>query len=167
MRMNGALGVAVLVPLLASAACDGSGDREPPEVAQARERAARSACVAREVLRRSADDVESLEALAAPGDGNAAADITRKAGEAALSFGRAYHQHAQLRAAGYAHLDSAYRHSARSADSLRHVRTAEQLAPRRAEIETIEANVTAAYDRDFLALLRDPNHPCNWDLELE
>jgi hypothetical protein len=165
--MNRALRVAALVPLLAFASCDGSGDQEPPEVARARERAARSACVASEMLRRSADDVESLEALAAPDDGNPAAALTRKAGEAALSFGRAYHQHAQLRAAGYAHLDSAYRYSARSADSLRHIRTAEQLAPRPAEVETIEANVTAAYDRNFLALLRDPDHPCNWDLEIE
>jgi hypothetical protein len=165
--MNGALRVAALVPLIALVGCDRSADREPPEVTQARERAARSACVAGEVLRRSADDVESLEALAVAGDGNAAADLTRRAGAAALSFARAYHQHARLRAAGYAHVDSAYRHSARPADSLRHVRTAEQLAPRPAEVETIEANVTAAYDRDFTALLRDPDHPCNWDLELQ
>lgn len=32
-----------------------------------------------------------------------------------------------------------------------------------AEPETIEANIVAAYDRDFASLLNDADHPCNWE----
>lgn len=146
------------------AACDRGGSDLPPEVARAREQAARRSCVAEEMLRRASSDVADLQDAVQGSSGETpGAELTRRAGSAALQFARAYQQHAELRAAGYAHVDSALSYSRRAADSVQHLQMAQRLSIRSPEAETIEANVIAAYDRDFASLLDDADHPCNWD----
>lgn len=151
--------------LLLIVACEGEPETIPPEVAQRRQEAARGACVGSELLRRASDDVASLEETLASTSDAPAAEVTRQAGMAALQFARAYLQHAELRAGRYAHIDSAYNHAQRTADSTRHVQAAQGLAIRAPEPGTLEANVIGAYDRNFAALFADADHPCNWDLE--
>lgn len=155
----------LLLLLMPLAACDRSPEPVPPEIARVRQQSDRGACVATELLRRASDDVASLEETLASTSVGPAAEVTRRAGTAALSFARAYQQHAQLRAARYALLDSAYNHSPRAADSARHVEAAQRLAIRQPEPQTVEANVVSSWERDFASLFGDPDHPCNWDFE--
>lgn len=155
-----------LVPLfLLFAACGGDAEPVPPEVTQRRLEATRGTCVGNELLRRASDDVASLEETLASTSEAPGAEVTRLAGMAALEFARAYLQHAEVRAGRYAHIDSAYNHAQRTADSTRHVEAAQGLTIRAPEAGTLEANVVVAYDRDFAALFADPDHPCNWDFE--
>lgn len=160
------LSVALALTILAGsvAGCERGGPEPPAEVTRAREQAARRSCVAEEMLRRASSDVADVQdAVQGSGGDTPGAELTRRAGAAALQFARAYQQHAELRAAGYAHVDSALSYSRRAADSVQHVQMAQQLSIRRPEAETIEANVIAAYDRDFTSLLNDADHPCNWE----
>lgn len=157
--------LSLLLLLMPVAACERAAEPVPPEIARVRQQSARGACVATELLRRASDDVASLgETLASTSEGPAA-EVTRRAGTAALSFARAYQQHAQLRAARFAQLDSAYNHSRRAADSVQHAEAAQRLAIRAPEPATIEANVLSAWEQDFASLFGDPDHPCNWDLD--
>lgn len=157
----GLLSAVALLALSGAAGCDGEPAPPPGEVVLAREQAERAACAADELLQRASDNAENLqEALAGTAEGG-----SMGAGTAALEFARAYLQHAQLRAAQLAHLDSAYDDSQRAADSVRHLRVAQDLAARQPEPGTVEANVRASFDRNFRAVLQDPDHPCNWDLE--
>lgn len=156
--------VLLLAPL---AACERARDPVPPEVARVRTQSTRGACVATELLRRASDDVASLEETLARTSDDPASEVTRRAGTAALTFARAYQQHAELRAARYAHLDSAYNYSQRAADSAQHLEAARRLAIRAPEPRTLEANVVSAYERDFTSLFGDPDHPCNWDRDNE
>lgn len=158
------LALCLLPFVLAAAGCDRAPGPVPPEVARARQQAARGACVSTELLRRASDDVASLEeTLANTSEAGPAAEVTRRAGAAALEFARAYLQHAQLRATRYSQLDSAFNYSPRPADSTRHVQAAQSLSIRAPEEGTVEANVVSAYDRAFGSLFGDPDHPCNWE----
>jgi hypothetical protein len=146
------------------AGCERGGSELPAEVTRAREQAARRSCVAEAMLRRASADVADLQDAVQGSSGDTpGAELTRRAGVAALQFARAYQQHAELLAAGYAHVDSALSYSRRAADSVQHAQMAQRLSIRRPEPGTIEANVIAAYDRDFASLLNDADHPCNWE----
>lgn len=151
--------------LISLTGCGDGAPEVPPEVARARQQSARRACVAAEVLRRASSDIADLrETLETSSEDSPGAELTRRAGTAALQFARAYEQHAELRLAAYAHVDSAVNYSRRAADSIQHVQMAQQLSIRSPQPGTVEANVIAAYERDLASLLRDPDHPCNWDL---
>jgi hypothetical protein len=155
----------VVTLLLLSAGCDAGGtETVPAEVREQRADAARGACIATELLRRADANLDVLEeTLDATSDEPGIAAITRQAAISAFEFGRTYHQHAQLRAGRLAHLDSAYNHGQRSADSLRHVRAAEGFATRPPAPGTVEANVAESYQRDFATVYQNPDHPCNWE----
>lgn len=153
--------VALLALLSLSAGCERQAEPPPREVVLAREQAERGACAANELLQRASDDVESLQ----ESWGGTSEGPSLVAGAAALEFARTHLQHAQLRTGRLAHLDSAYNHSRRAADSSRHVQVAHDLAPGQPEPGTLEANVRSSFDRQFRAIFEDPDHPCNWDLE--
>jgi hypothetical protein len=155
----------IVTLLLLGAGCDAGGtDVVPAEVRAQRANAARDACIATELLRRADANLDVLEeTLDATTAGPGIASITRQAAISAFEFGRTYHQHAQLRAGMLANLDSAYNHVQRSADSLRHVRTAEGYGIRPPAPGTVEANVVQSYQRDFATIHQNPDHPCNWE----
>ena len=153
---------ALALPL---AACD-DGSPEDSEGARNRLLAARRACVAAEVHRRALSDVRDLEeTVAGSGSDSPAAEMTRRAGAAALEFARAFEQHARLRTEAYAHVDSALNYSSRATDSVRHVEIARTMSIRTPEPGTLEANVIQAYEREMNTLAADQDHPCNWELE--
>lgn len=140
---------------------------EPEESAEhlADRRAAyRQACVARDLLANSEDDMATLEGLAAPAGADALGSIGARAAQSALEFSRAYHRHAELRSAAYANLDSAANHSTTTADSARFARRAESFSIRAPQPGSIEENVFRSYQTDFVSLLQDEDYPCNWDL---
>lgn len=145
---------------LALAGCEAESG-VPPEVQRRRVDAARDACIAAELERRAEENVSSLEEMlsAAESDPSALAG----AGSAALRFARVYEQHATLRAVRAAHVDSSFNHSARAADSARHVERAEAVRVHPPERGTVEANVLSSYENDFSSIRTDPDHPCNWD----
>lgn len=148
------------------AACDDGSTAGDSEAAQRRTLAARRACVAAEVHRRALSDVRDLEeTVAGTGSDSPAAEMTRRAGAAALEFARAFEQHAQLRTTAYAHMDSALNYSSRATDSVRHVEIARTMSIRTPEPGTLEANVVQAYEREINTLAGDQDHPCNWELE--
>lgn len=153
----------LLVLLVLLPACDRGPGETPPEVQAERRQAARQACIAHELVRRAQDQFQTLQASLPQGD--AGADAGWTAGRAATEYARAYLQHAELRAAAYAQVDSAVNASRRQADSLRHAQAAERFAIRMPEAGTLEANVLQAYERDFVEIRSDADHPCNWDLE--
>lgn len=152
----------LVLALLALTACDRGPEEVPPEVLAARQEASRRACVANEVLQRAADELATLQQAAQLGAGPAG-ELGRRAAGAALEYAQAYYQHAELRAAAVIQIDSAMSHSPTGADSLRHVRSAQQLSPRTPEPGTLEANVFTAYQQDFGSIYTDPDHPCNWE----
>ncbi|HUE95065.1 MAG TPA: hypothetical protein VMN39_00305, partial [Longimicrobiaceae bacterium] len=79
-------------------------------------------------------------------------------------FTRAYHAHAELRAVAYAHLDSAVNHASTSADSARYLERAAAITVRLPQPGTVEGNVITSYTTNLTTMLRDGNHPCNWDI---
>lgn len=163
--MRKILSAAGVVLLLALALGCTEERAEAPERRAAREMAYRQACIARDLERRSEEDVDLLEATLASADtGDALGSIVAQTTRVALDFSRAFHRHAELRANGSAYLDSAANHAATAADSTRYVQRAQQFAIRAPQPGTIEANVLADYQEKLLAALNDENHRCNWDL---
>jgi hypothetical protein len=137
--------------LLGVVGCERSSRAEP---AEARREAARNACAAAELIARSHDNYQTLAALAETGSVGPA--------NAALEFTRVYANHAALRGAAFARVDSAANHARTTADSIRYMEAAVSFLPGRPEPESMEANVVAAYNRDFVEIRDDGDHRCNW-----
>ena len=147
--------------LLLAAGCE-RPEEVSPEVAERRFAATRTYCAAAELARKAEDDYRTLEqTFPAPRDPTG--QMMRGAASAALQYSQAYLQHAQLRAAAAAQLDSAMNFSPADADSARHAAAASQFAVRVPEAGTVEANVYTAYQQDLAGIVTDPNHPCNWE----
>ena len=155
---------ALILPLLLLAACERPARDAAPERTDAQVEAARRACIARELVAISEDEIEMLEATLGGGGEDPAAQFTRQAQMAALEFARVLHQQASLRLGALAHADSAVNHAARSADSARHMQMASRYIVRPTERGTVEANALAEYERRFAQLLADEDHRCNWDV---
>ena len=143
------------LPLLLTAvlaACgDDAGEPTADQLA-AREGATRQACAADLLARRAEEELAVLEQL--PGSQNIA------------GFQRAYRQHAILRNAVAARLDSALNHSPTPADSAAHIAGARAIQIRTPDPETVEANVIRSYDENLVTILAEADHPCNWQSEL-
>jgi hypothetical protein len=156
---------AATIPFALLAFVASCGDQgEAPEVRAQRESVHRQACVAGVLAERADDNVRTLvEALSSSDPADPIAQITRRATESALDFARAYQRHAELRVGAYGYLDSAVNRSKTPADSARYADRASSFLIRIPAEGTVEANVMNSYQNDFLALLSDPNHPCNWD----
>jgi hypothetical protein len=153
------------IALLVLGACRDDRAAVPAHVRAEREMAYRQACVARQLAVRADEDLELLEETVEgydPADPMGAIGI--QAANAALRFSRAYQAHADLRLAAHASLDSAANHAPTSADSLRHIQRAQTISIRVPVAGTVEANVFNSYMANFEAMLRDEDHPCNWDL---
>lgn len=151
-----------LATLALAAGCSDGG--EAPEIRAQRESVHRQACVANILAERADDNVRTLiDALASADPSDPIGQITRRATESALEFARAYQRHAELRVGAYGYLDSAVNRAATPADSARYADRASSFLIRIPAEGTVEANVMNSYQNDFLALLSDPNHPCNWD----
>lgn len=163
-RQSHPIRLASAVLLLALGACERGADGPSPEAIAARRDATRRVCISTELLRKAEDQVETLQSAMGTDEGPAG-ELMRRTGLAALQYVRAYHQHAELRAAAYARADSARNYSRSMEDSARHARAADQFQIRTPEAGTLEANVLQAYQSDFATLLNDADHPCNWELE--
>ncbi len=160
--LSGAGTALALTSLAVVAAC---GDRgEPPEARAQRESVHRQACVANVLADRANDNVQTLnDALAGADPSDPVGQITRQATASALEFARAYQRHSELRLGAYSYLDSAVNRANTAADSARYAERASSFLVRIPADGTVEANVLNSYQNDFLVLLSDPNHPCNWD----
>jgi hypothetical protein len=133
-------------------ACADEPEGPTAEQLAARQSAAAQACVADRLYQRAAEELATLEQLA---------------GESGLvAFQRAYEQHATLRRAYTAQVDTALNHSRSPEDSTAHAAAAERLRISAPDPESVEANVIRSYERNAAALLSDPDHPCNWEAEL-
>lgn len=146
----------------------GCGDQPeagvPSEVLLERATAFRYACAAAVVEETAAEDLDILEGMA---DYFQQSDTTASRGataNAAVQFARGYHQHAGLRASGYALLDSAVNYAATPADSIRYVERSRAYATRPPQEGTLERNVLESYQANLADILEDDNHRCNWDI---
>lgn len=131
-----------------------------------REDAVRDACISRELYARAEENhatLAELHGIEDPGIDPAEA-LPPGPMRAAYAYAQVYRDHAELRRASFAHVDSALNHVRSPADSTRHMQAAASLAPPRAEPGTIEGNVADAYARDHLSLREDADHRCNWDI---
>lgn len=139
--------------LLVAGACSRDDAGPSDDQLAIREIAAREACIGERLALRAADELRTLEQMMVV--------------SGPLEFQRAYAQHANLRRAAYAHVDSALNHAATAADSTRHAELAGGFQIRLPESESVEANVIRSYESNFAAIYNDPDHPCNWQGELE
>lgn len=138
--------------LLTAAACAADDTGPTPEQLEARDLAARSACVAERIAQRADEELRTLEELQmAPGP---------------LGFQRAYLQHAQLRLRTLALADSALNHARSSADSVTLDSASRAVRLRLPEPGSVEENVIRSYENNFLTLINDEDHPCNWQSQL-
>lgn len=159
--------IAFIVPLLLLTAC---GDDEEPggptaEVRIQREMAYRQACVAAVIAAEAEENLALLETtFAFGGDASESPPLAQQTTNAVVGFSRAYQQHSELRATAYAYVDSAINHSAATADSARYMARAASFSIRAPMDGTVEGNVISAYQGNFVALLRDEDHRCNWDV---
>lgn len=159
---RGASAALALTSLAFAAACGDQG--ESPEARARRESAHQQACIANVLAQRADDNVRTLnDALAGTDPSDPVGQIARQATASALEFARAYERHAELRLGAYGYLDSAVNRANTPADSVRYADRASSFLVRIPADGTVEANVMNSYQNDFLALLSDPNHPCNWD----
>ena len=150
---------ALLGGTLLLAACGAEGEAEvPAAVAEGRALAARQACIAQELLNGGREELATVEATVG---------VSGPVANAATQFSRAFVQHAELRLAALAQLDSARNHSPTEADSARHHQAAASVVLVPPEPGTVEANVYADYEREAATILADSDHPCNWRHELE
>ena len=150
---------ALLGGVLLLGACGGEGaSAVSAEAAEARAVAARQACIAEELLNNGRQELETVEATVG---------TSGPVANAATQFARAFVQHAELRLAALAQLDSARNHSPTPADSARHHQIAQRVVLVAPDAGTVEENVFADYDREAATLFVDSDHPCNWRHELE
>ncbi len=140
----------LLVAPLAACAEEQAGPSE--EQRRERDLAARQACISQNLALRADDELQTLEQLM----------VT----SGPLGFQRAYTQHAHLRHAAYARLDSALNHSATPGDSLARAEAARAFQIRAPEPGSVEENVIRSYEGRFRAIFEDADHPCNWLSEL-
>lgn len=138
---------------LGTGACSPDDAGPSEEQLAIRDIAAREACIGERLALRAADELQTLEQMMVV--------------SGPLEFQRAYTQHANLRLGAYAHADSALNHATTSADSARHAELAAGFQIRLPESESVEANVLRSYESNFAAIYNDPDHPCNWQGELE
>ena len=145
----------VILTLLCASltACAGEPDGPGPEQLAARDNAARDACVALRLQQRAADELATLEQLDTTGN--------------LVAFQRAYENHASLRLAVAAQLDTALNHASGPEDSAAHSAAAERIQISVPDPESVEANVIRSYETNAAALFADADHPCNWQSELE
>jgi hypothetical protein len=151
--------------LLLATACD--TPRQAPEASRtpAQEEAARGVCIAAELVRTSDEEIDVIEAsLPADIETSAQAQTVWRPQLLALHFANVLHDHALLRHASLAHVDSAMNHRRTPADSTRHMQTAASFAPGAAEPGSLEANVAAEYERRYARIRADEDHRCNWDM---
>lgn len=154
----------LVVALIALGGCDRSTGMSP-EVRERKVGAYSTACAARELAARALDDEETLAATAAAADPSTpGGQMTLAGATAVLDFARAYSQHAELRAAAYAYVDSAVNRSATPADSARYMQVADRFTIRTPVEGTVEANVMRSFDQKMVEILTNADHPCNWDL---
>ena len=153
-----------LLVLAILTACDRDAADEAsagPERTSDQREAARAACIGRELLADAEEDLEELSSFTSDGSSL----VAGSAGEAARTFATTYAEHARIRSGALAYSDSLLNYVRTPADSARYVRGAAGYALRPPEPGTIEANVAAAYARNFAAITRDEDHPCNWALD--
>jgi hypothetical protein len=133
---------------LALAACGG----EDPERAARRATAQRAACAAVELAVRANTNLAALDTLrAGPAPGLV---------ETLYPYQKAYFDYAKLRERQAAWSDSAA--SAGSPeDSARYAGEVARTMPPRPAPGTPQANAAATYERDFAAVMSNPDHPCN------
>lgn len=141
----------LLLAALAGAGCAERGARETDLAA--RREASRSACIAAQISQQSE---EQAAMLGRPGSAPV---------NAAAAFAQAFDEHARLRQAALAQLDSALNQSPTPGDSARHARAAASFEINAPEPGSVEANVFADYQRRFRTLAADAGHPCNWQAE--
>jgi hypothetical protein len=145
--------VLLAVLCAALAACAGEPDGPTPEQLAARESAARDACVATRLHQRATDELATLEQVAG--------------GSGIIGFQRAYESHARLRLTVAAQIDTALNHASNSQDSAAHAAAAERIRISVPDPESVEANVIRSYETNAAAIFGDPDHPCNWQSELD
>ncbi len=149
--------------VLLVAACEPRQDQAAAARSPAQEEAARGLCIATELVRASDEEIDLIEAsLPADIETNIQAQRTWQPQIAALQFAQVLYDHAMLRRAAVAHVDSALNRA--PADSARHMQTATRYTPGPAEPGTLEANVAQEYERRYDRMRTDEDHRCNWDL---
>lgn len=153
---------ALLLSTLLLASCGLWGDKEPDEATARRLEATRRTCIANQLSQKSSEDLKTLQQTTGEVGGALGAKLPQSAATAALAFSRAFDQHAQLRTAAYAQVDSALNYSPTPADSARHAENAARFQLVVPEPGSVEANVISNYEERFAALYNDPRHPCNW-----
>jgi hypothetical protein len=148
--------------LLLLTACGEWGHKVPEEVAANRKEASRRACIANQLSQTSDEEMKALQQTRGAQEPVVGTNVPQSAAAAALAFSRAYNQHAQLRTAAYAQVDSALNFSPTPADSARHAANAAKFELSAPEPGTVEANVIENYEQRFASVYNDPRHPCNW-----
>jgi hypothetical protein len=150
------LALAATIPaLLLAAACDRG---ESPEIRAQREAAFRQACASRTLALQAEGDYEMIAAGLQSEDA-----LTRMATTAAIGFNQAYLNHANIRYAAYAHLDSAVNYAKTPTDSAAYIARALSFGVASPETGSLEESVINDYDGKLQRLLMDRNHQCNWD----
>lgn len=157
--MQRILPLMLLVLFVACRQQDAAGEAPPSvDAAEARD-AARMACATAHLLAQAHEDLETLTGVISESAGGAA---QRPSGPGAvLAFSRAYQQRAELAAARFAHLDSAFNVARTGEDSARHTERARSFRTSPPAPETLEGRVAAAYQRKLEAVMGDPEHRCN------
>lgn len=150
MNRLGSLGLLLLFGFVACAPDDGGVSEAQLQQQNA---AARDACIAERLHLRAQDELETLVQL--------------QVGPAPLGFQQAYTQHAELRLTSLALLDSAYNHARSPQDSTRYANASMGYEIRLPEAGSVEDNVLRSYETNFLQILEDEDHPCNWQAELQ
>ena len=136
-----------------TAACAGDAPGPTTDQLEARELTARSACIAERLTQRAEEELRTLE------------ELQMAAGP--LGFQRAYQQHAELRQRTLALADSALNHARSPADSAALDSASRAVRLRLPEPGSVEENVIRSYENNFLDILNDTDHPCNWQSQLD
>ncbi len=132
---------------LALAACGGADDSARDA---RRATARRQSCVAVELAVRANTNLSALDTLrAGPAPGLV---------ETLYPYQRAYFDYAKLRERQTAWADSA---ASSEADSARYAGEIARSMPQPPAPGTPQANAAATYERDFAAVMSNPDHPCN------
>jgi hypothetical protein len=153
----------VLLLVVTMTACEPRREDAVASRTPAQDEAARGLCIATELVRASDEEIDVIEAaLPADIETNLQAQRTWQPQIAALQFAQVMYDHALLRRAAIAHVDSALNRA--RADSARHMETAARYTPVPPQPGSIEANVAQEYERRFARIRGDEDHRCNWDL---